>query len=151
VVALALAASAFAAGCPSGLSIAEKTALFNQYYYLGLCVAPIVAIVRRWVVPMFHSRPHAVHAYGLAAWLAVVAGASTFVREGLGYRLLPFNRATWQMVDVLTYGALAAVLGAMTLAMWLTLPRRIVARTGDAWVWRKRQTDVVAMPLRRAS
>jgi hypothetical protein len=155
-VGLSLAASAFAAGCPQGLILGEKTALFNQYYHLVLCAALLVVVILRWavpisghkakriyqlaLVPLRECRRHTVYRLGIAAWLLVVAAAGCFVRGGLGYRLLPYNRSTWAAVDLATYSALLLVVGAMTLAMWLTLPRRrAAARTGDAWV----QRDVV--------
>lgn len=131
-VGLALAASAFAAGCTPGLNVAQSTALFNQYYHLLLCVALSSIAVRRWLVPMLECRRHRVYRVGMAAWLAVIAGAGCFVRGGLAYRIFPYTKATWAAADMATYAALIVVVSVMAWQMVASLPKKVPAKVNRA-------------------
>lgn len=123
-IGIALAACAFAAGTNTGLTVRQELYLFRQYYHLVLCATILAAVIRRWRWPMLECARHRIYRLGMAAWLLVIALAGTFVRGGLGYYLLPYDRATWEAVNLATYGALLVITGAMAAAMAWTLPRR---------------------------
>ena len=118
------------------MTLPQQTALFNQYYHLLLCAALSSIAVRRWLVPMLECRRHKVYRVGMAAWLAVIAGAGCFVRGGIAYRFFPYSRETWIAADRAIYIALIVVVSALAVAFVASMPRRkapaVAAKAVDA-------------------
>lgn len=141
-VGMALAASAFAAGATRGLSVGQQTALFNQYYHLLLCVALLSIAVRRWIMPKLECRRHRVYRVGMAAWLAVVAWASCFVRGGVAYLLVPYKAETWHRADYTTCVALIIVVSTMAGAMVRSMPKRKTPAKVQTSVKSQRVVDI---------
>jgi hypothetical protein len=138
-IGIAMAACALAAGATTGLTAQQEMYLFRQYYHLILCATILAAVIRRAQWPMLECGRHKVYRLGMAAWLLVVALAGTFVRGGIGYYLLPYERATWEAVNLATYATLIVIVGTMAVAMACSMPLR------------KRTAAVISIAERRAA
>jgi uncharacterized membrane protein len=127
-VGLVLAFCALLAACSSELTPRQQTALFNQYYHLALCAALLAAVARRLAWPMLEAKRHRVYRYGIAAWLLVLAIASTFVKSGLAYRVFEYSRSTWAVANTAVYASLIIVVAVMAWFMVRALPKKQPAK-----------------------
>lgn len=109
----------------------EQLYLARQYYLLILCAALVAVVIRRAIWPVLECARHRIYRLGITAWLGVIAIAGTFVKNGLAYRVFPYDKTTWEAASIATYAVLTVVVGAMCLAM-VNLPKKIPAKVQKA-------------------
>lgn len=124
-VGLTLAAAAFLAACRPDLGTLERLMLTRQYYHLALAGAALAMLLWRAAYPVLETRRTRAYRVGIALWLGVIAMASTFVRGGIGYTLMPYTRDSWALLDRYVYSGLIAAVSWLALSMWASVaPRR---------------------------
>lgn len=125
----ALVTAAFLSGIPVSMTVMQRAYLFRSYFLLAPAAVLIGAALVRAVWPVLECRRHKAYRIGAALWIAEVAISGAFVKGGVGYRLLPYTRHTWDVVNLATYAALIVTVTAMSLAIRLSVsPRKRAAQ-----------------------
>lgn len=111
-----------------------RLSLFRCDIRLAAAVMAWAIMLYRWRYPALEShgesRRHRIYGVGVTAWLTVSAVSGSFVRGGIGSSLLPYTPQRWQIVAVLSYAALMAVVIAMAAALnWGASGRKRAAKT----------------------
>lgn len=132
VVVLAVQAACLAipfASMTPGLTFIQHANLARSYFLLMCLGVMVAAVIYRLCHPVLERRRDLAYRWGVTAFLLVKAPASTFVKGGLGYRLMP--HATFAHVSAASYWCLmAAVIVASVAIAWEShLQRKRAAKT----------------------
>jgi hypothetical protein len=107
-----------------GLTWTQRAFLFRSYFFLEAFGVLAVLVVYRLVRPVLECQRHQVYRIGMMLWIGVSAVTGAFVNGGIGYRLLPYTRARYQLIGTVAYWAMMATVGGMAIAMWVSAPGR---------------------------
>lgn len=132
---IAAALCCFAARVTPDLTVVQHIYLARSYYHLALAGAIAAVVWYRWRRPILECARHKACRLGVAAWLLVIAGAGCFVKGGLGYRLFPYTRHTWELVNTAVYSLLLLVICGLVVGMSRAMqakPRKAPAGAGRA-------------------
>jgi hypothetical protein len=117
----AVAGSAVCAGAAwllASLSPYQSFIAGRQYYFLTLAGALIGICIRTKREPIPENRDHWVYRYCMTAQAVRAAIGATFIKGGFAYKILPYERATWETADVVLWAASCVL--TVTLAWGMT-------------------------------
>ncbi len=124
---LVISACAFhAASIPWDLDY--QLSLFRSDFRIAAAAAAVSITVYRWRRPALEThaecRRHRIYRVGVTMWLVISAVSGSFVQGGIGVRLWAYTPWRWSLISCATYGALIAVVIALSVALNSSAPGR---------------------------
>jgi hypothetical protein len=106
------------------LTTVQSWYLFRSYFLWAAFLALGGISLLRWRRPVLERSATRIYRLGATAWVFTLAVSGSFVKGGLGYKILPYTKQTWMALHTATCLVIAVTVIVMATAMYRSVPGR---------------------------